>query len=262
MKADIDNVPFGTVLAEINREERRRVIRQKITQFRRKQLIQMPGLGRHVRFVANGAVETNAHQLPELIPLYMPSHPDLRAGRAEVCEVQLCNLEERLRETQAGEALQHLRRHLQTRTFACKYKLKNAVGQRANTRARQWIANIERRVMASAKLYRHARAALLELRGPGPWENTLRVLAEDDVRSLNERALTEHEKAERAALRRAAGMPVDGVLGLSYESGPPIGDGRRTLSWIWLAEGAGEAHNDVYFRECTYYSYFLELSVY
>ena len=84
----------------------------------------------------------------------------------------------------------------------------------------------------------------------GDWERALKVLADDDVRSLNERILTEQEKADRAALRRTAGMPVEGVLGLAYESGPPIGEGRRTISWIWLADGGGEDDNDPNTREC------------
>ena len=209
----------------------------------------MPGLHRHVQFLPNGSVDNNIQQQPEDIPLFLPSAVALHDARDEVCDRQLCNLEDRLRETQAKEALEDLRRHLRTRTFASKYKIKHAVGQRANTRARQWLATIERRAMSSAKLYRHARTALMELRGPGDWERTLKVLADDDVRSLNERVLTEQEKADRAALRRAAGMPVEGVLGLAYESGPPIGEGRRTLSWIWLADGGSEDDNDPNTRE-------------
>ncbi len=220
--------------------------------FRRKQLIRMPGLAQHVRFLPNGAVDNNATQHPEDIPLYMPSHPALRASRATICDPELCNTEQRLRDAQAQESLESLRRQLHTRTFANKYKIKHAVGQDANTRARQWLASIERRAMSSVKIYRHARAALLELRGPRPWENALKVLQDDDVRSLNERALTEQEKIERAALRRTMGMPEEGILGRAYESGPPIGEGRRTLSWIWLAEGAGQDSNDPAFRECTY----------
>lgn len=252
LRADIADVPFGTVLTELSRNQRQRAIQHKLVQFRTKQVTQMPGLARHVHFLPNGSVDNNVQQRPEDITLYMPSDVHLRDLRGDVCDIRLCNIEERLRETQAKEALDDLRRHLRTRTFASKFKVKHAVGQRANTRARQWLATIERRAMASARLYRHARQALYELRGPGDWERALKILEDDDVRSLNERALTQQEKYDRAALRRTAGMPVDGVLGIAYESGPPIGDGRRTLSWIWLSEGGGDDNNDENNRECKY----------
>ncbi|KAI0689949.1 hypothetical protein BC835DRAFT_1228821, partial [Cytidiella melzeri] len=240
LQADIANIPFGNVLTELSRDERRRAIRRKIMDFRRKQQTQMPGLYVHVRFSPDGSVDDNVAQQPEDIPLYMPSAAAIRAFRANTCEARLLQIEEQLRSSQADEALNDLRRHLRTRTFANRYKIKNFVGQAANTRGRQWLAAIDKRALAAAKRYRHARAALLELRGPGDWEKTLRVLKDDDVRSLNERVLTEQEKIDRANLRREAGMPIEGILGRAYESGAPIGEGRRTFSWIWLTPGGRE----------------------
>ena len=46
LRADIAQVPFGTVLTELSRNQRRRAIQQKIVQFRGKQVTQMPGLSR------------------------------------------------------------------------------------------------------------------------------------------------------------------------------------------------------------------------
>ena len=91
---------------------------------------------------------------------------------------------------------------------------------------------------------------LLQLRGPGEWERTLRVLQDEDVRSFNERVLTEQEQADRASIRRAAGMPVEGVFGLDFREDIPLAEGCRTLSWIWLAEGGAEDDNDPNFQEC------------
>lgn len=77
----------------------------------------------------------------------------------------------------------------------------------------------------------------MALRGAGDWEKTLRVLDDADVRGLNERALTEHEKAERAAVRERGGF-VDDVGGVPVAQTVSVGEGRRTLSWIWSAPGS------------------------
>lgn len=151
----------------------------------------------------------------------------------------LVDVEERLREAQAFEALEEVRRYLRQRSFASSFKIKNITGQRANTRARQWLNTINTKVVAAKHTYRHARAALLALRGSGSWENTLRVLDDNDVRGLNERALTEQERAEREAIRERGGL-VDEVHGVPVLSAVAIGDGRRTLSWIWSAPGSGD----------------------
>ena len=46
---------------------------------------------------------------------------------------------------------------------------------------------------------------------------------DEDVRALNERALTEHEKDDR---------DDDSLEGVAMTGA--LGDGRRTLSWIWF----------------------------
>lgn len=249
LQAEIADIPFGNVLTELARNERRRALRRKLQEFRRQQLIHMPGLVRVVQFAADGSVEGEAAQEVEDIPLYLPSDSRLEHHRRNVCDANLLRLEDQLREAQAKEALDDLRRQLRTRTFANRYKIKNMVGQRANTRGRSWLAIIDRRALSAAKKYRRARGALLQVRGPGDWEKILKVLRDEDVRSFNERALTEQEKAERAAIRQAAGMSVEGVYGLDFQDDLPIREGRRTLSWIWLAENAGEDDNDPYVQE-------------
>jgi hypothetical protein len=50
------------------------------------------------------------------------------------------------------------------------------------------------------------RAALLVLEGHGTWEEHLRVLKDDDVRTLNERALTAEEKSQASIGLRLAGL--------------------------------------------------------
>lgn len=249
MKADIADVPFGNVLTELARNERRRAIRRKLLEFRQQQRIHMPGLARFIQFDANGSiVDEDCH--PEDVPLCMPSDARHIGRRAEVCDRNLQDVEDRLRASQAEESLEDLRHQLRTRTFANRFKIKNFVGQRDNTRGRSWQAVIDRRAIAAAKRYRRAREAMLQLRGAGEWEKIFQVLQDDDVRSFNERALTEQEKADRAAIRQAAGMSVEGVYGLDFDDNLSVREGRRTISWIWLASGGAEDENDPNFQEC------------
>ncbi|KAJ7430387.1 hypothetical protein B0H11DRAFT_2263562 [Mycena galericulata] len=83
----------------------------------------------------------------------------------------------------------------------------------------------------AAKLrYRYARNALLRLRGHGPWERELQVLKDDDVRALNERALTEEERAHRDNVPDINDLEEGGVVMAGVVA---QGESNRTLSWIW-----------------------------
>ena len=152
LQSDIAAVPFGNVLTELARNERRRAVRRKLIDFRREQRVHMPGLEQIIQFEANGAIVDDNRE-PEHIPLCLPSDVRLEGHRGEVCNDDLVQLEGRLRVSQAEEALDNLRHQLHVRTFANKFKVKNMVGQRENARGRQWQATIDRRATAAAKRY-------------------------------------------------------------------------------------------------------------
>jgi hypothetical protein len=63
------------------------------------------------------------------------------------------------------------------------------------------------------------------------------VLEEADVRALNERALTEEERAQREAVHDLRDVEEGGVSAYGVVA---LGESRRTLSWIWYAAKAGE----------------------
>lgn len=69
--------------------------------------------------------------------------------------------------------------------------------------------------------------------GPGDWEKTLRVLDPDDVRSLNERSVTEHEMEESRTIRVQLGLPNEGIFAVGDGAVGRLGEGHRSLSWIW-----------------------------
>ncbi|KAJ7711916.1 hypothetical protein B0H14DRAFT_3638925 [Mycena olivaceomarginata] len=78
--------------------------------------------------------------------------------------------------------------------------------------------------------YQYARAALLALRGHGPWEERLQILDDEDVRALNERALTEEEKKQNEHWAELGGAIIEG--GVARAAGLAGGEGSHTLSWI------------------------------
>ena len=231
LKSDTQNKTQLNVLQEKQLVERRTALRKKIIRYARLLPSHLP-LYTH-RFPSPINTETpNPEDLPLIFASTLPA--DIRLS---TCPAPFTNIEERLREAQAYEALGDVRRYLRQRNFASTFKIKNVTGQRANTRARQWLNTINAKVVAAKHTYRHARACLLNLRGPGDWEKVLRVLDDSDVRGLNECALTEAEKAEREAIRERGGL-VDEVDGMAVAHSVSIGEGRRTLSWIWSAPGS------------------------
>jgi hypothetical protein len=172
------------------------------------------------------ASDTSAEIAPSDFPLHLPS--SLPAQTA--CLPALRQHEFRLREAQAYESLDELRDHLRLRTHMYKYKNKNIVGQRANTRCQNIISTVQDKANTSATKYRTARAAIVKLSphcvDNEGWRGRLLPLAEEDIRALKE--------------------------GEEGES-----EGRRSLSWIWRIVGVGGDSDDEGLQEGKPYQYFI-----
>ena len=178
--------------------------------------------------------------------LYMPSdfsEPD----RRKYCPGGLAGMEDRLRYAEASDSLETLRHHLRTRSFTNRFKVANVTGQIHNTRARETQHRIDDKVRVAELQYRRARDALLKLRGKGPWEDTLKVLEQSDVRALNERELTAQEREDIRRLRERNGVVVaddevhsERVLATVAA----VGEGQRKPSWIWCTGNVFEGVND------------------
>ncbi|KAJ7870848.1 hypothetical protein B0H13DRAFT_2236440 [Mycena leptocephala] len=195
---------------------------------------------------------------PEEMLLHMPSS-FAKEIRDEICIEDLSAEEERLREAQAREALRDLRRQLRIRMLAHQFKRRHTDGQAAYTKSQALQSGIEVRIKGATARYQTARAALLSLRGPGEWEDVLRVLQQKDIRGMNERTLNEEEKEEERKARILAGLDPDGdevdefgeVVVPTVPFNLETGEGSRTLSWIWYTGAArdvgenGELHDDI-----------------
>ncbi|KAF7969254.1 hypothetical protein HWV62_27842 [Athelia sp. TMB] len=231
LRSDMKQHPDPTTLQKSQFQSRRVALRKRILQVRELQAIYMPGL--RTVLPDPTVLDDAPHARAEDIRLYFPS--DLNTGtiRDRACINGIPDVEARARQALAYDNLHDLRRHLLTRTFLNKWRVKNVSGQRTSTRARSLQHTIDMKVHDAKIRYRRSRSALFALRGSGHWESILKELKDDDVRGLNERLMTEREKAERER-RIATGKPTDQdtLEGVPVEG--TLGDGKRTLSWIWI----------------------------
>lgn len=227
---DVKEKKSPTTLQMAKFQERRVAIRKKIQHFRALQVTYMPGLRAVLK--DPGVLGDSPDAVAESIRLYLPSELSSE-DRNRVCAVAVCEVEARIRHADTSEALDDLRRCLRTRTYLNKWRIKNISGQHKNTRARALQHGVDVKVHSAKTRYRHSRKALLALNGHGSWEQTLKELKDDDVRALNERALTEHEKQKREQ-RIAAGHRTADDARESVVVQGALGEGRRQLSWIWF----------------------------
>ena len=176
-------------------------------------------------------------------PILLPSNLS-DSDRHAICSPELILVEEDLRYADAFDALEDVRHALRMRTAYLQDKVANVTGQRTGTRARTMQSSVDEAVRNAAQRYCSSRLALEALRGPGKWQGVLKPLLDSDLVGLSERALSQEEQAEVEHVR-SAGEPASG-LGVPLTGAVSVGEGRRTLSWIWYSgdTGAAEGGND------------------
>ncbi|KAJ7318850.1 hypothetical protein DFH08DRAFT_819735 [Mycena albidolilacea] len=222
--------------------KRRIALLKRIHKFRELQTVYMPSVRAVLTNVQKQMYDGGGDELPEVSRLFMPSEIADPRSRERVCAMGLPTLEARLREAEATEALESVRAGLRTRTMTNRYKLRNYTGQGLMTKGQGILRQINIRIHIAKLRYRYSRAALVALRGHGDWEERLRMLNDDDIRGLNERALTAEEKAQNKQWADIGGAIIEG--GITRAAGVASGEGSHTLSWIWYQVGAGEGEND------------------
>ncbi|PPR02990.1 hypothetical protein CVT24_012178 [Panaeolus cyanescens] len=234
----------ATTRLESNLIEQRRQLRKQIQAWELLLPMYMPGLAEYLKKnpQISPQMEDGAEHLPEDDTIWVPSRipSDLRL---EVCHPKdLPEIEERLRVSQCTDALAMLRHVLKIKSRLVYFKQKNVRGQRGGTRSRAIIDRVHMRARISVDKYRHAREAKLRLSGPGPWEETLRVLNDSDIRSFTDAAAKPKRgrpgTLEDGQVDRSTSMPV---MTDDYSLDPEAreardgsGETRKELSWIWL----------------------------
>lgn len=273
LRRDVAGQSKPTTLQTTSVIERRTVLAKRINRFREIQEVYMPGVDAQVlahalrtstpSSTSSSISKTAASIHIEDAKLFLPSELT-RVEREEFCTENLASIEERLRHSEASDALEKIRRQLRTRTFTNQFKIKNVTGQRLNTRSRAAQGTIDEGVKVSQLRYTRARSALLTLRGPGTWEDTLQVLTSSDVRGLNERGLTDLEKIEERQIRHAAGIAedeeeIDDIVVIAKPV--EVGEGHRRPSWIWYSTSIGTDMTDPVMRDGKCFSFWFEYAV-
>ena len=194
----------GTVAAAVI-EEKRTALSRKIARWRLLQAVYMPVVAADLLGV-NVSSET-----PELQDLQLPSALAVAMRAQLLTEHDLLRKEFRLRIAQADDALDALRRVLALRNAVYGYKQVNLVGQRDGTRAHTLLSRLNDKRVACASRYRAVRSALVALNFDGPWKDRLKPLLESDIK----------------------GPTGDDDDGTALPNRSVLGEGTRTLSWIW-----------------------------
>ncbi|KAL1740941.1 hypothetical protein HDZ31DRAFT_67421 [Schizophyllum fasciatum] len=223
-----------TPAQQLDMLKRSRNLKKRIAAYRKKQQIYMPGLPSYLEDTRRVLCDDDDEA--ENIRLYLPSELVSARVRAAVCAPRLEHVKERLREGEAHESLEAVRHALRARTVTNTFRNTQVRGQPLSTRARSTFDKVAKEVHTAKLRYRYSRNAYLTLRGHGDWESTLRVLDDDDVRALNERALTVEEKAEGQRMHDMSAVDFSSEGGIYVAGTIARGETSRTLSWIWYSE--------------------------
>ncbi|KZP10423.1 hypothetical protein FIBSPDRAFT_758379 [Athelia psychrophila] len=212
LKAECKALDASTTSRQLTQvQERKNSLRRKINSWTNIQHLYMPEVAalraREDRAASDSGTEIQVYN----IPLHFPSSLTQIRTNAKLYEYEF-----RLRRAQAYEALDELRQHLRLRSHMYKYKDRHVSGQRANTRSRNLITNVQRRVDASVIKYTSARTALTSLAlhtGDVGWDSQLKELKDEDIRKKG---------GEKKGL----------------------GEGHKKLSWIWKVYGVAGDQED------------------
>jgi hypothetical protein len=191
-------------------QEKRNTLYHRIVQWREVQLAYMPSVALLIVKAGSMALGTSDDVLdtepPETIPLYLPSSLSLHQRDSPLLS-SLGDKEFRLREAQANEALDDIRRGRRMLSGMVQFKKSNisGAGNAPNTRLRALNDNIQSRIQRAANTYHSAYTALLALQPDGPWKSHFQQLNPTDIRGPGRQSNDPTEKSK----------------------------GKYELSWIW-----------------------------
>lgn len=245
LEIEIKSIRRGTTTQELNIQKLRTSLFRRIQKFLTLQQAFMPRLREHISPSQTHHLDNPSTTEPEKIKLLLPSDLRDRATRLLVCVADTMETETRLRQAETHDALEELRQGLRARTATNRFKTRNTTGQVANTRAQGIQRQIDLRIHSSKLRYRYSRTALFKLKGHGDWERDLQILQDEDVRGLNERAMTREELASQEALREMGRLNLNEPGGVTHPGVVVLGESSRTLSWIWYRTGRAESEDGV-----------------
>jgi hypothetical protein len=247
-----------TLAQETELQTKRTALLKVIQKYRNHQRAYMPGL--IARLNTDGFKEgPEALGAPEMMKLFLPS-AFAPAQRDTICSKTLVDIEVRLRKAQLSEALSGLRRQLRARMYVGKLKNKHGNGQAYYLRSNAFISQVNGRFREHQRLYDAARQAMENLEPDGAWQKTYRKLRPEDIRGINQK---EEEARTLKRTREMAGVDqeyadnkgeedkdnedededddyLDIPIQPLQDPRSVLGEGHRTMSWIWYTYGESE----------------------
>ncbi|KAK7022727.1 hypothetical protein VNI00_017003 [Paramarasmius palmivorus] len=253
--------------------DHRNALARQLQAYNDLRVIYMPGL---IQYLEDAKLSEDLEDTePERADVWLPSSlPQAQIDR--VCVPELRRIEGKLQYARCYDSLDGLRHSLRIKTRMMLFKNTNIRGQRSSGRAWEIINRVVSRIQRWATRYRISRDAFHKLTGPGNWEQQLKVLNTEDIRSFKDPALLkvrrgrmgndeedeeEHEMVK--PLHGTATSQTDRPLS-EWDLIPPdrtewehrrvhgTGNTRKSISWIWwrggslvLEDGADENDNEV-----------------
>ncbi|KAJ7318568.1 hypothetical protein DFH08DRAFT_1036369 [Mycena albidolilacea] len=205
---DVKAIANPTDAQSIDFLKRHTAVLKRIRVFRKLQWAYMPNLRRFLTASQSQIWDSEAERHAEAVRLFLPSDILDQAKRIRACAEGLPGVEADLRVGEAREALHALQQDLRTRA----------------------LQQINLKIHRAKVRYRYVRNTLKRLKGDGPWERELQVLEDKDVRALNKRA---EEEEQRQAVHNYEDVAEEG--GVAAYGVVVLGEGRRTLLWIWYS---------------------------
>ena len=174
----------NTSKKQADKQDKQTVLLRHIQTWRQAQLVYTPYAA--TLLSENVILDDDGQPRPETAsttPLFLPSSFPA-VIRAQSNMKPICEMERRLREAQADDALAEIRRQQRVIQGLWQFKKINVsgTGNRPNTRMLTLYNRINVKIMRCADCYCRARTALVTLDPEGQWQERLKVLRNEDIR--------------------------------------------------------------------------------
>lgn len=184
LRRDISDRKLKSTKRQADIQEKRTMLLTQIHNWRQAQMVYIPHAAILVASTtATDENETTTVQTAENVPLFLPSalpeHVRLTLDMKKICQMEI-----RLRQAEAHDALFEIRKGRRKAQWLWQFKKVNisGMGNKPNTKAVTIYLRINRSIQRAADKYRRARSALLILDPNGAWKENLKELRNEDIR--------------------------------------------------------------------------------
>ncbi|KAJ3964320.1 hypothetical protein EV361DRAFT_70089 [Lentinula raphanica] len=260
VKLELGSRRSETALQQTDAIQRRTKLVRAIAKIRSLQAVYMPAAIQ--RLSTTEIVDTNAEDLPLIFPSDLSE-----TERAVGCRAGLLAVEKKLRESQLSSSLDKLRNNLHIKSRLLTYRNTNVAHQARVTKSQALMARTQRQIDLSAKRYQTAWKALANIVG-GEKNMAWHYLNDRDVcmmreeppqgnlrkrigkrRREEEQEIQEQDWQKEQEHLNAQLLELEGTIqGRQMTELQRLraacGEGRRRVSWIWMACGNGQLENE------------------